>query len=83
MSAEVVLAMGRPLAMGLPLATAARLTALAGRIYTNAVLRSGCLVPLRKAPASYIDRATVARSRPTKGHGAIWDHMEPACSTSS
>ncbi len=49
MSAEVVLAMGRPLAMGLPLATAARLTALAGRIDTNAVLRSRRRVPLRKA----------------------------------
>jgi hypothetical protein len=48
-SAEVVLAMGRPLAMGLPLATAARLTALAGRIDTNAVLRSRRRVPLRKA----------------------------------
>ena len=47
MSAEVVLAMGRPLAMGLPLATAARLTA--GRIDTNAVLRSRRRVPLRKA----------------------------------
>ena len=43
MSAEVVLAMGRPLAM------AARLTALAGRIDTNAVLRSRRRVPLRKA----------------------------------
>jgi hypothetical protein len=37
------------LALGLLLATAAGLTALAGRIYTNAVLRSGCLVLLRKA----------------------------------
>lgn len=43
MSAEVVLA------MGLPLATTAGLTALAGRIYTNAVLRLGRRVPLRKA----------------------------------
>ena len=42
-SAEVVLA------MGLPLATAAGLTALAGRIYTNAVLRSGRRVPPWKA----------------------------------
>ena len=43
MSAEVVLAMGLPLDM------AARLTALAGRIDTNAVLRSRRRVPLRKA----------------------------------
>jgi hypothetical protein len=36
--------------MGLQLATAAGLTALAGRIYTNAILRSGRRVPLREAP---------------------------------
>ena len=35
--------------MGLPLATAAGLTALAGRVDTYAVLRSGRRVPLRKA----------------------------------
>jgi hypothetical protein len=35
--------------MGLPLATAAALTALAGRIYTNAVLRSGRRVAPRNA----------------------------------
>jgi hypothetical protein len=35
--------------MGLPLATAAGWTALAGRIYGNAVLRSGRRMPLRKA----------------------------------
>ena len=35
--------------MGLPLATEAGLTAPAGRIHTNAVLRSGRRVSLRKA----------------------------------
>ena len=35
--------------MGLPLATATGLTALAGRIDTNAVLRSGRRVPLPEA----------------------------------
>ena len=36
--------------MGLPLATAVGLTALAGRIYSNAVLRSGRRAPLRNGP---------------------------------
>jgi hypothetical protein len=35
--------------MGLPLATVAGLTALAGRIYTNAVLRPGRRVSLPNA----------------------------------
>ena len=62
--------------MGLLLATAAGLTALAGGIYTNErrpALGTPCVAA--EGAASQLDRATVVRSRPTKGHGGIWDHI--------